>query len=62
MDALDGNAIAGELFAAAMTMSCTHLDQLVFTEPPDQVEGCPECLRIGSRWVHLRMCPKWRSP
>jgi hypothetical protein len=37
-------------------MSCTHLDQVVFTEPPDRVEGCPECLQIGSRWVHLRMC------
>jgi Zn-finger in ubiquitin-hydrolases and other protein len=35
---------------------CAHLDQIVFTEPPDRVEGCPECLRIGSRWVHLRMC------
>jgi hypothetical protein len=37
-------------------MSCTHLDQIVITEPPDRVEGCEECLRIGSRWVHLRMC------
>jgi hypothetical protein len=37
-------------------MRCTHLDQVVFTEPPAQVEGCAECLRIGGRWVHLRMC------
>ena len=31
-------------------MRCTHLDQIVFTEPPDQVEGCVECLRIGGQW------------
>lgn len=37
-------------------MSCTHVDQIAFTEPPDGVEGCEECLRIGSGWVHLRMC------
>ena len=37
-------------------MRCTHLDQIVVTEPSDTVEGCEECLRIGSHWVHLRMC------
>jgi Zn-finger in ubiquitin-hydrolases and other protein len=37
-------------------MRCTHLDQIVFTEPPDRVEGCVECLRIDGQWVHLRMC------
>lgn len=37
-------------------MPCTHRDQIVFTEPPDPVEGCVECLRIGGTWVHLRMC------
>jgi hypothetical protein len=37
-------------------MPCTHRDQIVFTEPSDPVEGCVECLRIGSDWVHLRMC------
>ena len=37
-------------------MRCTHLDQIVFTEPPDGVEGCVECVRIGGQWVHLRMC------
>jgi hypothetical protein len=33
-------------------MSCTHLNQIVFTDPPDGIEGCAECLRIGD----LRMC------
>jgi hypothetical protein len=36
-------------------MNCTHLDQVVLSESPDRVEGCVECLRIGSRRVHLRM-------
>jgi uncharacterized UBP type Zn finger protein len=35
---------------------CTHLDEVAFLEPPDEIAGCEECLRSGSRWVHLRMC------
>lgn len=33
---------------------CTHLDQINDVEPLTQ--GCGECLKIGSRWVHLRLC------
>jgi uncharacterized UBP type Zn finger protein len=36
--------------------SCTHLDQLQITALPDEIPGCEECLKTGSRWVHLRMC------
>jgi uncharacterized UBP type Zn finger protein len=36
--------------------TCDHLDQIRFTELPDTIAGCEECLRIGSPWVHLRMC------
>ncbi len=36
--------------------TCTHLDQITITEPPEPVAGCEECLKIGGRWVHLRMC------
>ncbi len=34
---------------------CTHLDQVrdVKAHTP---QGCEECLKIGDRWVHLRMC------
>jgi Zn-finger in ubiquitin-hydrolases and other protein len=39
-----------------MAPTCTHLDQIRITEPPATIEGCEECLAIGSRWVHLRMC------
>ena len=35
---------------------CTHLESIELTELPDQIAGCEECLKIGSRWVHLRMC------
>jgi len=36
-------------------MQCSHLDQIrpVSARTP---EGCEECLRTGSRWVHLRLC------
>jgi hypothetical protein len=35
---------------------CTHLGQVEFRDLPDTIEGCKECLAIGSSWVHLRMC------
>jgi uncharacterized UBP type Zn finger protein len=35
-------------------MACTHLDQIRDVTPSS--EGCEECLKIGSTWVHLRMC------
>lgn len=35
-------------------MSCPHLNG---RKPvPARTEGCEECLKIGSRWVHLRLC------
>ena len=34
---------------------CTHLDQ-VGDVKPHTPQGCEECLKIGDRWVHLRMC------
>jgi hypothetical protein len=35
--------------------TCTHLDQ-VTVDRPDHVEGCEECMKIGSSWLHLRVC------
>ncbi len=34
---------------------CSHLDQVQDVDPrtPD---GCEECLKMGTSWVHLRMC------
>ena len=39
-----------------MSVACTHLDQIRVTSLPDRIDGCEECLKIGSPWVHLRMC------
>ena len=38
-----------------MAQTCTHLDQIA-VERPDDVAGCEECLKIGGRWMHLRVC------
>jgi hypothetical protein len=35
---------------------CSHLDQITVTELPASIAGCEECLKTGTRWVHLRMC------
>ena len=34
--------------------ACTHLDQIRPVHP--HTAGCEECLAIGARWVHLRLC------
>ena len=37
-----------------MSNTCTHLDQIQNVKPSSK--GCAECLKLGDRWVHLRMC------
>jgi uncharacterized UBP type Zn finger protein len=37
-----------------MTANCSHLDEIADVQPSSN--GCEDCLRIGGRWVHLRMC------
>ncbi|CAA9586501.1 MAG: Inner membrane protein, KefB/KefC family [uncultured Truepera sp.] len=34
--------------------TCTHTDQAHTVSP--LTEGCEECLKLGDRWVHLRVC------
>jgi uncharacterized UBP type Zn finger protein len=36
------------------TPACSHLDTIRDVTPSG--EGCQECLRDGSSWVHLRLC------
>jgi monovalent cation/hydrogen antiporter len=36
--------------------ACEHLDAAALSVPPGTPEGCQECLRDGTRWVHLRLC------
>jgi uncharacterized UBP type Zn finger protein len=35
---------------------CTHLESIELTELPASVEGCEDCLPIGGKWCHLRIC------
>ena len=35
-------------------MSCSHRDTVRTVTPG--ARGCEECLKIGSPWVHLRLC------
>ena len=35
-------------------VGCGHLDTIRNVKPKTQ--GCEECLKIGSTWVHLREC------
>jgi CPA1 family monovalent cation:H+ antiporter len=35
---------------------CTHLREAPRVIAPSTPEGCEECLREGTRWVHLRLC------
>jgi hypothetical protein len=35
---------------------CTHLDHVHVTRLPEAVDGCEECLRDGTPWLHLRIC------
>jgi uncharacterized UBP type Zn finger protein len=37
------------------TSGCTHLDTLRDVRP-SSTDGCEDCLRIGGKWVHLRLC------
>jgi len=39
-----------------MTDVCTHLDTIQVASLPESVPDCEDCLRIGGRWVHLRLC------
>jgi Zn-finger in ubiquitin-hydrolases and other protein len=40
----------------AQSNGCTHLDHVVLTQLPEAVDGCAECLEMGSPWCHLRIC------
>ncbi len=36
------------------TPPCGHLDTIRDVVP--SADGCEDCLRVGSEWVHLRLC------
>jgi uncharacterized UBP type Zn finger protein len=35
-------------------MRCEH--EVGLEPPPPRTPGCEECLRLGTPWVHLRLC------
>lgn len=37
-----------------MNADCPHLDHIKTVTP--SALGCEECLKTGSKWVHLRLC------
>ncbi|HEX3986663.1 MAG TPA: UBP-type zinc finger domain-containing protein [Acidobacteriaceae bacterium] len=37
-----------------MAAECTHLDSIAITTTTTHV--CEECVKLGDRWVHLRLC------
>ena len=41
-------------------MACHHFDHLNLRELPSAsasfAKGCPECIKTGDTWVHLREC------
>jgi hypothetical protein len=36
--------------------ACTHLETIAVTELPEAVDGCEDCLAVGGKWLHLRIC------
>jgi uncharacterized UBP type Zn finger protein len=39
----------------ADTLACAHIDAVVDVNTGDRYE-CEECVKTGSRWLHLRTC------
>ena len=35
-------------------MTCDH--EAGLEPPPPRASGCEECLKLGTAWVHLRLC------
>lgn len=36
--------------------TCEHLEQYPLTGSEEPATECPDCVAIGSGWVHLRRC------
>jgi hypothetical protein len=49
-------AVIGDAEGLPTQASCTHLDQVSDDVPPSTRDGCEDCLREGTTWIHLRRC------
>ncbi|MEU8261557.1 UBP-type zinc finger domain-containing protein [Micromonospora sp. NPDC048999] len=47
--------VAGDADGNPTTKTCDHLDRAVDIRPSTR-RGCEDCLREGTRWMHLREC------
>jgi len=45
-----------DLEAPGQRAGCEHLAAVGAVPPPLTPDGCEECLRDGTAWVHLRLC------
>jgi Na+/H+ antiporter len=50
------STVERELVARTDRVGCHHLKVAPVSIRPNTPEGCEECLRDGTRWVHLRLC------
>jgi monovalent cation/hydrogen antiporter len=52
-----GSSVERELVARIdRAEACVHLTEAPVSLRPTTPEGCEECLRDGTHWVHLRLC------
>jgi EmrB/QacA subfamily drug resistance transporter len=49
-------AVVGDADGRPTEATCAHLDQASADVPPSTDQGCEDCLREGTTWVHLRKC------
>src|SRR6266511_6405828 len=54
-DPMTQYVVAGDAGGNPTSATCTHLDTVVEVTP-STTQGCEDCLREGTRWVHLREC------
>jgi hypothetical protein len=47
--------VVGDATGEPTSDSCAHLDR-ARDMSPSTLEGCEDCLREGTQWVHLREC------
>jgi CPA1 family monovalent cation:H+ antiporter len=53
---LSGERLAQRLAPSRQDQGCEHLLQAPTLVKPRTPDGCEECLRDGTSWVHLRLC------
>ncbi len=51
-----GTDTEGTAYASQAMPGCSHLDTVEFLDASENIAAREECLKIGGRWVHTRMC------